>query len=73
MKYIVELSIPKLLEVEAKSEDEAIRIVRQQLDNKQKYIADIRVAKEVKISYKWEGYFYIALFIFSWFLYLNIL
>lgn len=52
MKYIVELSIPKLLEVEAKSEDEAIRIVRQQLDNKQKYIADIRVAKEVKISYK---------------------
>ena len=30
MKYIVELSIPKLLEVEAKSEDEAIRIVRQQ-------------------------------------------
>lgn len=52
MKYIVEVNIPKYIEIEVNSEDEAIRIVRQQLDNKQKYIADIRVAKEVKISYK---------------------
>lgn len=52
MKYIVEVNIPKYIEIEANSEDETIRIVRQQLDNKQKYIADIRVAKEVKISYK---------------------
>ena len=48
MKYIVEVSIPQLIEVEAKNEEDAREQVRNSLDVKQQQIAEIRVAKEIK-------------------------
>ena len=49
MKYIVEINIPKYIEVEANSEDEARERVKSSLDPKQREIAEIKVAKEVKL------------------------
>lgn len=50
MKYIVEVSIPQLIEVEAKNEEDAREQVRNSLDVKQQQIAEIRVAKEIKVK-----------------------
>lgn len=49
MKYIVEVSISQLIEVEAKNEEDAREQVKNSLDIKQQQIAEIRVAKEFKI------------------------
>ena len=49
MKYIVEITIPKYIEVEAHSEDEAIERVKSSLEPKQREIAEIKVAKEIKL------------------------
>ena len=48
MKYIVEVSIPQLIEVEAKNEEDAREQVKNSLDIKQQQRAEIRVAKEFK-------------------------
>ena len=49
MKYIVEINIPKYIEIEANSEDEARERVKSSLDPKQREVAEIKVAKEVKL------------------------
>ena len=49
MKYIVEINIPKYIEVEANSEEEAMERVKSSLDPKQREIDEIKVAKEVKL------------------------
>ena len=49
MKYIVEVNIPKYIEVEANSEEEARERVKSSLDPKQREIAEITVAREVKL------------------------
>lgn len=49
MKYIVEVNIPKYIEVEANSEEEAEKNARFSIDDKNRYIAEIKVAKEVKL------------------------
>ena len=49
MKYIIEVNIPKYIEVEANSEEEARERAKSSLDPKQREIAEIKVAKEVKV------------------------
>ena len=49
MKYIVEINIPRYIEVEANSEEEATEKARFSVDLKQREIAEIKVAKEVKL------------------------
>ena len=49
MKYIVEVNIPKYIEIEANNEDDARERVKSYLDPKQREIAEIKVAKEVKL------------------------
>ena len=49
MKYIVEVNIPKYIEVEANSEEEARERVKSSLDPKHREIAEIKVAKEIKL------------------------
>lgn len=49
MKYIVEVNIPKYIEIEANSEEEARERVKFSLDPKQREIAEIKIAKEVKL------------------------
>ena len=49
MKYIVEVNIPKYIEIEANSEDEARERVKSSLDPKQREVSEIKVAKEVKL------------------------
>lgn len=49
MKYIVEINIPKYIEVEANSEEEARERVKSSLDPKQREVAEIKVTKEVKL------------------------
>jgi hypothetical protein len=49
MKYIVEINVPKYIEVEANNEDDARERVKSSLDSKQREIAEIKVAKEVKL------------------------
>ena len=49
MKYIVEINIPKYIEVEANSEDEARERVKSSLDPKRREVAEIKVAKEIKL------------------------
>lgn len=49
MKYIVEISIPKYIEVEANSEEEAKKDARFSVDYKNREVAEIKVAKEVKL------------------------
>ena len=49
MIYIVEVNIPKYIEVEANSEEEARERVKFSLDPKQREVAEVKVAKEVKL------------------------
>lgn len=49
MKYIVEVNIPKYIEIEANSEEEAKERVKSSLDPKQRVVAEIKVAMEVKL------------------------
>ncbi len=49
MKYIVEINIPKYIEVEANNEEEAEKNARFSVDYKNRDIAEIKVAKEVKL------------------------
>lgn len=49
MKYIVEVNIPKYIEVEASSEDEAEKNARFSVDYKNREVAEIKVAREVKL------------------------
>ena len=49
MKYIVEVNVPKYIEVEANSEEEATEKARFSVDPKQREIVEIKVAKEVKL------------------------
>lgn len=49
MKYIVEVNIPKYIEVEANSEEEVRERVKSSLDPKQREVAEIKVAREVKL------------------------
>ena len=49
MKYIVEINIPKYIEIEANSEEEARERVKSSLDPKQREIAEIKVTKKVKL------------------------
>lgn len=49
MKYIVEINIPKYIEIEANSEEEAEKDARFSVDYRQREIAEIKVAKEVKL------------------------
>ena len=49
MKYIVEINVQKYIEVEADSEDDARERVKSSLDPKQREIAEIKVAKEVRL------------------------
>lgn len=49
MKYIVEINIPKYIEVEANSEEEARERVKSSLDPKQQEVAEIKVATEIKL------------------------
>lgn len=49
MKYVVEINIPKYIEVEANSEEEARGRVKSSLDPKQREVAEIKVAKEIKL------------------------
>ena len=49
MKYIVEVNIPRYIEVEANGEEEATEKARFSVDLKQREIAEIKVAKEVKL------------------------
>lgn len=49
MKYIVEINVPKYIEVEADSEEEARERVKSSLDPKQREVVEIKVAKEVKL------------------------
>lgn len=49
MKYIVEINIPEYLEVEANSEEEAEKDARFSVDYKNREIAEIKVAKEIKL------------------------
>ena len=49
MIYIVEVNIPKYIEVEANSEEEARERVKSSLDPKQREVAEVKVAKEVKL------------------------
>lgn len=49
MIYIVEVNIPKYIEVEANSEEEARERVKSSLNPKQREVAEVKVAKEVKL------------------------
>lgn len=49
MKYIVEINVPKYIEVEADSEEEAEKDARFSVDYKNREIAEIKVAKEIKL------------------------
>ena len=49
MRYIVEINIPKYIEVEASSEEEAEKNARFSVDYKNREVAEIKVAKEVKL------------------------
>ncbi len=49
MRYIVEINIPRYVEIEANNEDDARERVKSSLDPKQREIAEIKVAKEVKL------------------------
>lgn len=49
MKYIVEINIPKYIEIEANSEEEAREKVKSSLDPKQRVVAEINVAKEIEL------------------------
>ena len=49
MRYIVEINIPRYVEIEANNEEEARERVKSSLDPKQREIAEIKVAKEVKL------------------------
>ena len=49
MKYIVEINSPKYIEIEDNSEEEAREQVKSSLDPKQREIAEIKVAREVKL------------------------
>lgn len=49
MKYIVEINIPRYIEVEADSEEEAEKDARFSVDYKKREIAEIKVAKEIKL------------------------
>lgn len=49
MKYIVEINVPKYIEVEADSEEEAEKKASFAVDYKNREIAEIKVAKEVKL------------------------
>ena len=49
MKYIVEINIPRYVEIEANNEDNARERVKSSLDPKQREIAEIKVAQEVKL------------------------
>lgn len=49
MKYVVEVNIPRYIEVEANSEEEAAEKARFSVDPKQREIVEIKVAKEVKL------------------------
>lgn len=49
MKYIVEVNTPKYIEVEANSEEEARERVKSSIDPKQREVAEIKVASEVKL------------------------
>lgn len=50
MRYIVEVNIPRYIEIEANNEDDARERVKNSIDIKQQQIAEIRVAKEIKIK-----------------------
>lgn len=49
MKYVVEITIPKYIEVEASSEEEAEKNARFSVDYKNREVAEIKVAREVKL------------------------
>lgn len=49
MKYIVEINIPKYIEIEATDEEGAMERVKSSLDPKQREVAEIKVAKEIKV------------------------
>ena len=49
MRYIVEINIPRYIEIEANNEDDARERVKSSLDPKQREIAEIKVAKEIKL------------------------
>ena len=49
MKYLVEVNTPKYIEIEANSEEEAEKNARFSVDYKNRDIAEIKVAKEVKL------------------------
>lgn len=49
MRYIVEINIPRYVEIEANNEEEARERIKSSLDPKQREIAEIKVAKEVKL------------------------
>lgn len=49
MKYIVEINIPEYLEVEANSEEEAEKKASFAVDYEKREIAEIKVAKEIKL------------------------
>lgn len=49
MKYIVEINIPEYLEVEANSEEETEKKASFAVDYEKREIAEIKVAKEIKL------------------------
>ena len=49
MRYIVEINIPRYIEIEANNEEEATEKARFSVDPKQREIVEIKVAKEVKL------------------------
>lgn len=49
MRYIVEINIPRYVEIEANNEEDARERVKSSLDPKQREIAEIKVVKEVKL------------------------
>lgn len=51
MKYIVEVTVPEYIEVEANSEEQAIEIVKNGIqDPRVRDFAKLQVCKEVKLS-----------------------
>ena len=51
MKYFVTIETLKLIEVDASSEDEAIKIIKDQLDNQDpRNTAKVNIAKEILVN-----------------------
>ena len=51
MKYIVEVIVPEYIEVEASSEQQAIQIIKNSIqDSRVRDFAKLQVCKEVKIN-----------------------